>query len=254
MNELLQSRDLAKELSESEYIRARALPSPSDGYYLHLSDLKLALDKHATDEPIRILDFGAGGSPYSVLFPNADFRRADFGGSAVDFTISPDGHTNAPSETFDIVLSTQVLEHCRQPAIHLAECMRMLRPGGKLLLTTHGIYQDHGCPYDYRRWTADGLREDVTSAGFSVEQVSKLTANARAMVFFVLEHAGFWCTTQKPLIRLMGRAFYKGLQILRRPIQALTDRAFPDCRVVDEPSPASVLYIALLAVARRPVC
>ncbi len=249
------SRNLAKELSEEEYIRARAHPSPSDAYYLHLSDLKLALEKYSTDAGIRVLDFGAGGSPYRMLFPNAKYEGADLGNNpSVDYAIFPDGRTDAPSESFDMVLSTQVLEHCRDAAVHLAECLRVLRPGGRLLLTTHGTYQDHGCPHDYRRWTADGLREDVTSAGLSVERVCKLTANARAMTFILLEHAGLWCAARSTFVRAFAKIFYKVLQVLRKPLQALADRSFPDHRVVDEPSPESVIYIALLSVATRPPC
>jgi ubiquinone/menaquinone biosynthesis C-methylase UbiE len=37
---------------------------------------------------------------------------------------------------FDVVVSFEVFEHLEQPAAYLAECHRVLRPGGRLLLST----------------------------------------------------------------------------------------------------------------------
>ena len=55
--------------------------------------------------------------------------------------------------SFDAVLSTQVLEHVADPGALPAERFRVLRPGGRLLLSTHGIFVYHPDPDDYWRWT-----------------------------------------------------------------------------------------------------
>jgi SAM-dependent methyltransferase len=41
--------------------------------------------------------------------------------------------------TFDRVLATEVLEHLAHPGLLLGECLRVLRPGGTLLLTTPNV-------------------------------------------------------------------------------------------------------------------
>src|ERR1035437_1063258 len=143
-----------------EHLRQRIEPRPGDSLYLHLSDLRLALQAHATDAKLDLLDFGAGCSPYRSLFPKANYRRADFAigtGEGLDFVLNESLLVAAPDNSFDLVLSTQVLEHVEQPENYLKECLRLLRPGGKLVLTTHGIYAAHPCPLDLHRWTADGL-------------------------------------------------------------------------------------------------
>ncbi len=61
------------------------------------------------------------------------------------------------------MLSTQVLEHVTDPRLYLAECHRVLRPGGPLLLSTHGIMVYHPDPVDYWRWTGAGLQRAVTA-------------------------------------------------------------------------------------------
>ncbi len=67
-----------------------------------------------------------------------------------------------------MVLSTQVLEHVDRPGLYLAECHRVLRPGGRMLLSTHGIMVFHPDPVDYWRWTCDGLQRAVRDAGFEI--------------------------------------------------------------------------------------
>lgn len=147
--------------------------------YLHLVDLKTAMLNVATDRPVVLLDYGCGG--YRSLFPNADYRRADFverDCSDVTYPLSLDGTIAERDATFDVVLSTQVLEHVKSPSDYLSKCYRLLKSGGQLYLTTHGTYPDHGCPADYRRWT-DGLAEDVPGAGFSILRLEQQTTGPR---------------------------------------------------------------------------
>ena len=42
--------------------------------------------------------------------------------------------------------------------------------GGRLLLSTHGVFFYHPDPEDYWRWTCAGLRRIVSDAGLEVER------------------------------------------------------------------------------------
>ena len=98
-------------------------------------------------------------APYSEM---CTYHRADLaGGSDLDFEYAADGRLPSEAADYDCVLSTQVLEHVEDPAAYLQECYRVLRPGGHLLLTTHGIFEDHAVPHDYWRWTAGGLQRMI---------------------------------------------------------------------------------------------
>ena len=120
-----------------------------------------------------VLDYGCADSPYRHLVPSgARYVRADLPGNpAADVEIGAGGAVPLPSESCDVVLSTQVLEHVADPARYLGEAFRLLRPGGSLVLTTHGIMYYHPDPEDYWRWTRAGLAKVVADQGFAVDEV-----------------------------------------------------------------------------------
>jgi 2-polyprenyl-3-methyl-5-hydroxy-6-metoxy-1,4-benzoquinol methylase len=56
----------------------------------------------------------------------------------VEFRLSDTVGIPAASDSIDLILSHDVWEHIENPASLLAECRRVLRPGGRLLLSTWG--------------------------------------------------------------------------------------------------------------------
>lgn len=119
----------------------------------------------------RVLDHGCADMPYRSLFPEGvEFTGADLPGNPLaGVEIGEDGSLPLDDASFDAVLSTQVLEHVGDPAAHLAESFRVLEPGGRMLLSTHGIMIYHPDPLDLWRWTSAGLRRIVEREGFEVE-------------------------------------------------------------------------------------
>lgn len=118
----------------------------------------------------RVLDYGCADAPYRRFFaPEAEYVTADLPGNPdALLEIQPDGTLPCADDSFDVVLSTQVLEHVRDPEVYLSECFRVLRPGGRLLLSTHGMMVYHPDPVDYWRWTCAGLQRAVHDAGFEI--------------------------------------------------------------------------------------
>ena len=60
--------------------------------------------------------------------------------------------------SYDYVVSDQVLEHVRKPWIGVSEIYRVLRPGGIAIVTSALMFPQHGVPYDYFRFTPAGLK------------------------------------------------------------------------------------------------
>jgi SAM-dependent methyltransferase len=156
----------------------RTRPARHHRSYWHLRLLLERLRRVAASEHLeggeRLLDFGCGNMPYRGLFSEkfAHHLGADIeGNEGAEFAILPDGRVPAPDESFDGVLSSQVLEHVADAQLYLSEAYRLLRPGGALILSTHGIWPYHPDPTDFWRWTMDGLVREVTRAGFEVKEV-----------------------------------------------------------------------------------
>lgn len=156
----------------------------------------------------RILDYGSAESPYRSYFPaDADFVAADLPGNPdAALELTEEGAVPSEDDSFDVVLSTQVLEHVTDPRLHLSEAYRVLRPGGRLLLSTHGTFVWHPDPADYWRWTGEGLRREVENAGFEVTEFEGVV--------------GLLPTA----IQLAGDALYWHVpQFARRPLVAIVE-------------------------------
>jgi SAM-dependent methyltransferase len=103
----------------------------------------------------RVLDVGCGDRPYRELFPNTigfdvpGNPHADLHGSLEAIPVE--------DASFDVVLCLQVLEHVPDPAAAVRELRRAVRPGGRVLASTHGVYPFHPNPDDLWRWTQQGL-------------------------------------------------------------------------------------------------
>jgi SAM-dependent methyltransferase len=250
--------ELGPSLATQEYVRMRLHPAAGEGFYLTLSDLALAWRKVASEKVFdgaRVIDLGCGGSPYRQLFAHpACYNRADIAGTPdIDFTMDAvTGRTAAAEGTYDVVVSSQVLEHVESPADYLAEALRLLRPGGTLLLSTHGTYEDHPCPGDYWRWTGQGLEKTLNAAGFELEDMLYLTTGLRAALALLEINTprlgmGHWFTralTAVPAVLWESKP-------VRGTWHRIVDRLTGRNRIVSRQSPYAGVYLILLAVAKK---
>jgi len=115
----------------------------------------------------RLLDVGCGAKPYRPLF--APFAAEHVG---VDAFENPHAELHGSAEdlpvedaSFDVVLCNQVLEHCDDPARAVRELHRVAAPGGRVLVSTHGVMAYHPSPSDYWRWTHAGLEKLLLENG-----------------------------------------------------------------------------------------
>jgi SAM-dependent methyltransferase len=104
-----------------------------------------------------VLDAGAGASKYRAFFAHCRYETQDFcqyQGELVKY-LQPIDHVceitqiPLPDQSLDAILCTEVLEHVPEPIKVLGEFARLLKPGGKLLLTTPVNSWLHMEPYHY---------------------------------------------------------------------------------------------------------
>jgi len=154
----------------------RLYPKRSSRVYWHLTCLRQSLEDFLRnhlppDIGDVLLDFGCGNMPYRPLFENriSSYIGCDLPGNDIaDQTIDDIYRLPFGDGSVDMVLSTQVLEHVREPLTYLHEARRVLKKDGYLLLSTHGVWSYHPDPFDFWRWTCEGLKTVITSAGYEV--------------------------------------------------------------------------------------
>jgi SAM-dependent methyltransferase len=164
----------------------------------------------------RILDYGCADMPYRSFFgADVEYVGADLSGNEkATILLNPDGSLPVPEQSFDAVLSTQVLEHVQDPRLYLAECLRVLRPGGRLLLSTHGVFPYHPDPVDFWRWTCAGLRLEVERAGFEVVRFKGIIGMAATGLQLIQDSVSY---------RLPWR-WVPWLAVVMQPVIAFLDR------------------------------
>ncbi len=107
---------------------------------------------------LRVLDVGCGEKPYLPYFDGAsEYVGVDVDESARADVVGAAERLPLPDASFDLVLCLQVLEHVDDPARAVRELHRVVKPGGRVLVATHGAYVFHPSPVDYWRWTHTGL-------------------------------------------------------------------------------------------------
>lgn len=72
------------------------------------------------------------------------------------------------SGMIDVIKATEVFEHVLRPEQGLAECHRVLVPGGTLMLSVPFLHRVHADPHDYQRWTLVKWRQVLAAAGFEI--------------------------------------------------------------------------------------
>lgn len=165
--------------------------------------------------PLRVLDVGCGQMPYRRFIDRggrcAVYEGADLEGCGSLATIAVDPVSqaiSAPSASYDLVVSFQVLEHVQRPQDLLSECLRVLRPGGALLLTLPFVFEYHAVPRDFWRWTHEGIAEDLESAGFGTISVEPVETDLQALLVigesYVARYFGHVVT--KPLFLSLNSA------------------------------------------------
>jgi len=145
--------------------------------------LRKAMSIFSSELKGRLLDVGCGSKPYQELFAVDDYIGLDIDNEAsrnrkiADYFY--DGKTFPFNEDeYDSVLCNQVLEHVFNPDEFLSEIKRVLKPGGRLLLTVPFVWDEHEQPHDYARYSSFGLKALLDKNGFNVIGYKKIGADA----------------------------------------------------------------------------
>ena len=86
------------------------------------------------------------------------------------------------NESFDVIISTEVLEHVPNPDLYLQEVMRVLKPGGIFFFTVPFLQSLHEVHNDYYRYTPFALEMIFKRNGFIDIKINPMGGFHAAMV------------------------------------------------------------------------
>jgi SAM-dependent methyltransferase len=216
----------------------------------------------------RVLDLGCGTgygsaelaevSPFLVaidrIAPDADYRRPSLGYVRADLH----GIPLAP-QSFDLVVSFQVIEHLEDPTRYLRAIETLLRPGGTALIATPNVLQsDRENPFHVHEYEPDELRARLEAhfseveilgvgmgpavAGYFNERLRQIRRIVRLDLLGLRHRMPRW---------LIERLFARLAVVVRRRIQQGYE--LPEATIDDFPiGPADEACLDLLAVCRGP--
>ena len=93
--------------------------------------------------------------------------------------------------SFDVVVSTEMLEHDPRPWLSIPVMASMLKVGGKIVLTTRGPgFHYHEYPGDYWRFTQDSIRLLFDDAGLLILDIEDDPYPEHPGVFVVAQRPG----------------------------------------------------------------
>jgi len=146
-----------------------------------------------------LLEIGCGSGEHLQTLASDGWRvrGLDFDPAAVaiaqsrglDVSVGDVRDLDLPADSFDAVVMAQLIEHVYDPAGLLAECARLLRPGGRLISITpnadalgHRVFGRNWRGLEPPRhlvvYTARGLRLACERAGLLVERIDATTRDA----------------------------------------------------------------------------
>jgi SAM-dependent methyltransferase len=183
-----------------------AVELPRENVYGHSRKARLVLEALARlradrAQGLDVLDVGCGNGRALTRFlasrgdrvvgidthvPSIEYARAEFGGEALTFREVDCEALLAEARRFDVIVCADVLEHLPGPEAVLSCVERLLRPGGRLVVT---IPNGFG-PFELESWLS---RLPVFGAA-SLWVVDHLTAVLNRFVF-----KGAWTAVVTPL-------------------------------------------------------
>lgn len=186
--------------------------SPFNPYWLDWSKLRSSVEDLVPYASGTLLDVGVSEGPYRSIFePAVDrYLGLEYPPSILDkqpelwnildrarqsVDVFGDGNRLPFQEaSLDTVLCTEVLEHLPHPEAAVREMARVLRPGGRLLLTVPFSQPLHELPSDYWRFTPSALRLLAEESGLEIERIDARGNFASAL----------GATTSQFLLRWLG--------------------------------------------------
>jgi len=152
------------------------------------------IDKYSNKCRGKLVDIGCGNKPYLRYFSLIDeYIGVDIDNNEADIVANAES-LPIKSNSIDIVLCNQLIEHVSEPTKIIVEINRILKEEGILILTAPQMGRLHGEPNDYYRYTKWGLKYLLEENRMKLEIIESHGGIFRAigshLNFFIIDYFG----------------------------------------------------------------
>jgi SAM-dependent methyltransferase len=124
---------------------------------LSQEDIKKFCEQNQTTESESVLIVHSDDMHYPELFPKRTLANVD---NLPGVTVRAEPyyyHIYDTDDKYDVVMCTGLLEHVPEPSKTIVELHRVLKPGGKLLISASTSFSIHNSPENYFQFTEFGM-------------------------------------------------------------------------------------------------
>ncbi len=120
------------------------------------------LPKYSTG---KLADLGCGNVPFYMAYKDlisenicADWPNSAHKNQYLDLECDLNEPLPFFNNEFDTIIISEVLEHISNPELIWAEMARIIKPGGRIILSVPFFYKIHEAPFDFYRYTEFALK------------------------------------------------------------------------------------------------
>ena len=178
---MIRGEQIPQELYSQQYSRCAL-------YLSHISFIRTHFAARL-GSGVRVIEFGGSNGFLADLFDGADYEIAP---NAPEVDVQD--LRGYPTDTFDVVILDEILEHVAKPWIAVEQVRRILKPGGRLIvldLVQHQFEEARNLYAD--RWLGfkeNDLHDWIEEAGFSQSEVRVVAKEVKEPGFETLLATG----------------------------------------------------------------
>lgn len=155
-------------------LKRRITTAPVNTSRIRLREFAAEAAAVGTSKSFRVLDAGAGSTPYRDLFDHVTYEACDIEDNGLQDYVCDVADLPMPDDSYDLVFCSQTLEHVPNPHKVMREITRVLKPGGQAWFSAPFIYEEHVKPYDFFRYTRFAWRRLARQAGLEIVDLDTL--------------------------------------------------------------------------------
>lgn len=198
-------------------------PPITKSFFLTRSKLYANIKENTKFLHGKMMDIGCGSKPYKHLISVDEYIGIDFQGEGhshenEQIDVFYDGITIPfENDTFDSVLSSEVIEHVFNLPKLLSEINRVMKTDANLVMTCPFIIAEHEVPNDFARYTSFGIKHLLNTHGFEIIYYKKIGTSIESVMQVFLSYLDSYVISKlnffKPLKFILGPIIISAVNI-----------------------------------------